>query len=86
MAKLNINKLSTVASGAGMQTMKITGFMDGELSELKSMEHKEAKEKLLQMLDDRNGGTGTQWVCGHGVYGMWFDEEAAYFNIGTSCD
>ena len=85
MARLNIEK-STMASGAGMQTMKITGFMDGELSELKSMEHKEAKEKLLQMLDDRNGGTGTQWICGYGVYGMWFDEEAAYFNIGTSCD
>lgn len=70
----------------GMDTMMISGFRDGELNELKSMEHHEAKEKLLEMLDSRNNGIGTEWMRGNGVYGMWFDNEAAYLNIGISCD
>ena len=70
----------------GMQTMRISGFSDGELNELKSMEHYEAKDTLLNMLDTRNDGMGTVWMCGYGVYGLWFDNEYAYLNIGTSCD
>lgn len=70
----------------GMRTMRIGGFRDGELSELKSMEHFEAKEKLLEMLDSRNDGTGTCWMCGYGVHSLWFDNEFAYLNVGTSCD
>ena len=69
-----------------MDTVKVTGFTDGELSELKSMEHYEARDALLDMLNTRNNGIGTQWVCGYGVYGMWWDNEAAYINIGRSCD
>jgi len=80
---LNIEKRPC---GSGMETVKITGFYDGELSELKSMEHYEAKNKLLDMLNVRNGGIGTMWMCGYGVYGLWFDNEAAYLNIGTSCN
>lgn len=83
MAALNIENMGR--SGM-LDTMKITGFADGELSELKSMEHYEAKEKLLEMLDNRNGGVGTCWQCGYGAYGLWFDNEAAYMNIGRSCD
>jgi len=79
--------INTIPSGRrGMETKKITGFRDGELSELKSMEHGEAKQKLLDMLDYRNEKTGTAWMCGPGVYGLWFDNEAAYLNIGSSCD
>ena len=70
----------------GTRTMRIGDFADGELSELKSMEHNEAKEKLLEMLDNRNNNTGTMWHNGYGVYGLWFDNEYAYLNIGTSCD
>lgn len=80
-------EISEIPSGRpGMKTMRIGGFRGHELSELKSMEHSEAKETLLQMLDDRNNQTGTTWVCGYGVYGMWFDNEFAYMNIGSSCD
>ena len=79
--------INTIPSGRrGMETKKITGFRDGELSELKSMEHGEAKQKLLDMLDYRNEKLGTEWMCGPGVYGLWFDNEAAYLNIGSSCD
>ena len=83
MAKLNIE---TIPCTGGMETKKITGFNDGELNELKSMEHSEAKDKLLEMLDSRNDGIGTCWNCGYGTYGLWFDNEAAYLNIGKSCD
>ena len=80
-------KIDKIESGMpGMDTMKITGFRDGELSELKSMEHYESKEKLLEMIDARNGGVATAWQCGYGIYGLWYDNEAAYLNIGTSCD
>ena len=79
--------IETIPAGrVGIVTQKITGFRDGELNELKSMEHHEAEKKLLQMLDDRNNNEGTCWACGYGVYGMWFDNEAAYMNIGSSCD
>lgn len=83
MERLTITKQP--CTGA-MDTMKITGFSDGELSELKSMEHNESKEVLLNMLDRRNSGLGTQWACGYGVYGLWYDNDAAYLNIGKTCD
>ena len=83
MAALTIKKMPCTAS---LDTMRISGFTDGELSELKSMEHTEAKEALLNMLDTRNKGLGTVWLCGNGAYGLWFDNEFAYLNIGRSCD
>lgn len=83
MGRLKIEKQPCTNA---LDTMKITGFTDAELSELKSMEHYEAKEALLDMLDNRNGGLGTQWMCGVGTYGLWFDNEAAYLNIGRSSD
>lgn len=86
MAKLTVDKYDVLASGRNMVPMRIGGFTEGELSELKSMEHTEAKAKLLDMLDNRNEGLGTQWMCGYGVYGLWFDNEYAYLNVGTSCD
>ena len=83
MDKLKIEKMPCTGS---METMKITGFTDGELSELKSMEHGEAKETLIDMLNIRNGNIGTTWYNGYGIYGLWFDNEAAYLNVGKSCD
>lgn len=83
MARLTIEKQPCTNA---LDTMKITGFTDAELSELKSMEHYESKEVLLQMLDSRNGGQGTAWACGNGVYGLWYDNDAAYLNVGRSCD
>ena len=68
------------------ETLRVSGFKDGELNELKSMEHKEACEKLLDMLDSRNEGAGTMYKCGYGVYSVWFDNEYAYMNVGKSCD
>ena len=83
MARLTIDRRPC---SNGLETVKITGFGDGELSELKSMEHYESKDKLLEMLDSRNNGIATCWHNGNGIYGLWFDNEAAYLNIGSSCD
>ena len=83
MAKLTVERQPCTSS---MDTMKITGFTDGELSELKSMEHYESKDALLNMLDRRNNGLGSIRLRGYGIYGLWYDNDAAYLNIGTSCD
>ena len=83
MEKLIVEKLDSCGR---MDTMKIAGLTDGELSELKSMEHYESGEKLLEMLDFRNNGLGTAWHNGPGVWSHWFDNEFAYVNIGRSCD
>lgn len=83
MARLTIDKMPCTRA---IDTMKITGFSSGELSELKSMEHNEARETLLNMLDHRNDGIGTCWQNGYGTYGLWFDNEAAYINVGRSAD
>lgn len=66
--------------------VKVTGWQKSELSELKSMEHYEASEKLIEMLDSRNNGLGSRLHNGYGIYGVWFDNEAAYLNCGTTCD
>lgn len=83
MKQLKIEKMQCTGS---LDTMKISGLTDSELSELKSMEHYESKETLLTLLDNRNNGQGTRWSCGNGVYGLWYDNEFAYLNIGKSCD
>ena len=80
-------RIGTIESGrCGMKTMMIDGLTDAELKELKRMDHQEAGEKLLQIVDERNNGIATQWKCGNGVYGFWFDNECAFVNIGDSCD
>jgi len=83
MQKLEVKCIQT---GSGLQTMKVSGLTDEELYALKRIPNAQAREQLLDMLDERNNKTGTCWKCGYGVYGLWFDNEAAYFNIGTSCE
>ena len=83
MSRLTIEKQDCTRT---MDTMKITGFADGELEELKNLPHRESGEKLLEMLDKRNDGIGSTWHNGYGVWSHWFDEEAAYVNIGRNCD
>lgn len=83
MAALRIEKKPY---GPGIEEVRVSGFTDSELSELKSMEHREAQEKLIDLLDRRNNNIGTNWANGYGIYGIWFDNEFAYLNIGISCD
>lgn len=83
MNKLTIKEIER---HGGLRTMRIGGFEPGEMSALKGMKHLEAKDKVLDLLDERNNGTGTAWHNGYGAYGCWFDNEFAYMNIGISCD
>ena len=85
MRKLRIDEMPQRGLGS-LVTMRVTGFEEEELRELKSMEHREASEKLIEILNRRNGNIGTCWSQGYGIYGIWFDNEAAYVNIGKSCD
>lgn len=83
MGKLNIE---TKAEGMGVKTMKITGFTDAELSELNSMDFREMREKVLEILDARNSGIGTRWRNGYGCYNVWIMNGAVYAEIGMSSD
>ena len=71
---------------AATRVMKVTGFTERELSELNSMDYREMKEKILEMLDDLNYGVGTCWHNGYGVYNAWIREGAVFIEIGNSCD
>lgn len=82
MEKLTIEKRPC----GSLETVKITGFTEQELSKLKSMDHESSQDFLVEMLNARNNGIGTQWQCGYGIYSLWYDNEAAYMNIGKSCD
>ena len=86
MKQLKVETYQSLSLGHGMRTMRISDFEEGELNELKSMEHEEAGDKLLDMLDDRNNELGTIWWRAYGVFAWWFDDEYAYVNIGSSCD
>jgi hypothetical protein len=64
-------KVEQFYSTRSTNTMKITGFTYKELSELNSMDYREMKETVLDMLDDRNGGLGSCWHNGYYVFSMW---------------
>lgn len=83
MAALKLEKKPCTRA---MDTMKIAGFAEGELESLKRMSNEDARERLLDMLDERNNGIATVWHNGYGIFGLWFDNEFAYLNIGKSCD
>ena len=79
--------LDTLPSGSKyLETKRISGFQEGELEELRAMPHGQAEQKLLDMLDERNNGCGSYYHNGYGVYGVWFDNEYAYMNVGNNCD
>lgn len=86
MAKLTVEHIELSTDFGQTETIRIGGFNDGELSELKSMEHLEAEDKLLEMLNSRNAGLGNVYHNGYGVRSTWYDDEYAYIRIGKSCD
>lgn len=79
-------KIKKSYSKIGTDIMEVTGFTDKELSELSSMDYREMKETVLDMLDRLNGNTGTCWHNGYGVYQMWIRGNAVFVEIGNTCD
>ena len=83
MEKLKIDRSD---GDRGTETYRVTGFKDGELYEIKDMPHAKAEDEIIRILDERNGNKGTCWAQGYGIYGVWFDNDAAYLRVGNSCD
>lgn len=84
MPRLDIETLP--GEYGGMVQKVVTGFTDAEMNELLSMEHGDAERKILEMLDERNGNTGSCWACGYGIYGFKLGTKGCTFTVGTSCD
>lgn len=82
------NKLEIHESNrsCGSRTMRITGFNREELIEFKLMTYQEMEKDVLDALDIRNNGLGTQWHNGYGVYQMWIAGDSVFVDIGDSCD
>ena len=77
--------IEEVASGESMRVMQISGFADGELEILKSMNdqnYQEAGKTLLDMLDERNDEIGTILWRSDGVFAWWFTSDNAYVVTG----
>lgn len=75
--------------GLGVKTMQIQGFTPKEMDELGNMDYREFKEKVLEMVDERNKGTATVWHNGYGVYHVYTHPgypDSIFVEIGTSCD
>lgn len=79
-------KIETFREGYGSRCMKVTGFTEEELYELEHIDYRDMKKKIVEILDERNSGTGTVWSCGYGLYTAWIRDGALYVEIGTSCD
>ena len=77
--------ITEVASGESMRVMQISGFADGELDTLKSMnnqDYQKAGRSLLDMLDERNDEIGTILWRSDGVFAWWFTSGNAYIVTG----
>lgn len=72
--------------GMGFDTVRIIGFTDEEMYNLRSLDHHEAIEKIVEILNDRNQGKGEEFRSGYGIYGLWFDNEYVYMRVGDSCE
>ena len=78
-------------AGFGVDLWKIEGLTKQDLDELNSMEYREMKGKILDIIDSRpndcgDKGLGTAWYCGYGVYNAYIKDNAVYLEIGKSCD
>ena len=86
---LRITKES--ASWASTDLWKVEGLDAKELDELNSMDYRDMKDKVLDILDSRehnhwNKRLGTTWQCGNGVYTAYIRDGAVYLEVGKSCD
>lgn len=79
-------KIETYQEDSRSRIMKITGLTEPELSELNSMDYREMIEKMVEILDARNGNRGTCWANGYGIYQMWIRDGAVFMEVGASCD
>ena len=77
--------------GFGVDLWKIEGLTKQDLDELNSMEYREMKNKILDIIDSRphdhwNKALGTSWYCGNGVFNAYIKDGSVYLEVGKSCD
>ena len=84
--KMTELKIETFMELGNTRTLKITGLTEEELSELNSMDYREMKETLVDLMNRIEAGTGTRLQRGYGIYTAWIRNGAAYVDVGTSCD
>lgn len=73
-------KTELFRQNASTQCIRITGFSENELSELNSMDYREMKETIIDMLDRRNDKLGSRWV-GRGFLSAWINNGAVFVEI-----
>ena len=80
-------------AGISTDLWTVEGLTQQELDELNSMEYREMKNKILDIIDSRphnqrNKDLGTAWHCRNGVYNVYTKDDIVYLEIGKSwsCD
>lgn len=66
--------------------MRITGWTEQELEDLRHLHYQDMKNAVLEELDRRNGGLGTCWHNAYYVFQMWVRDDAVMVEIGNSSD
>lgn len=80
-----------VRTGSSTNLWKVEGLTEKELDELNSMEYRDMKDKILDIVssrkhDYREKDIATAWACGYGVYNAYIMNGAVYIETGKSCD
>lgn len=73
-------------AGFGVNTLKITGFTEAEMEELKHCDYRDLKTRVVEIADERNGNIGTCWTRGYGIYNAWTNDNAVFIEVGSSSD
>lgn len=80
-----------VRTGSSTNLWKVEGLTNKELDELNSMEYRDMKDKILDIVssrkhDYREKDIATACACGYGVYNVYIMNGAVYIETGKSCD
>ena len=67
--------------GIGVTVIKMTGLTEKELSELNSMDYRDMKEKIVEMLNYRTE-SGSIWTATNRLYNAYIRDGAVFCEIG----
>lgn len=82
-------KIEQVETDRFFNLMQVSGFTEEDMENLNSLDRNAMEAAALEMIDRRNGGIGSCWKRGYGVYGFFPHPRmkgTLMFRIGNSCD
>lgn len=82
-------QVSVFYEGVGSKVMKVDGFDDGDLEDLRRMDYRDMMKQVTDALDRCNGGLGTCWHNGNGILSVYMNGQypkSIFVEIGKSCD